>query len=134
MERASRLLAGLRHVRESCDAGDIVCAAWSRAAGKKIAAHTRASKLVRSTLVVEVEDWLWQRNLRGFSRQLLKNLEAAVGPGTVTELEFRIMPRRRGPVVAEASTASHIPDEADGISDPGLRRIYRRRRGKESAA
>ena len=96
MQQASRFIASLSPLRGSCDAGDIVCAAWKRAVGKKIAAHSRASKLVRDKLVVEVEDWLWQRNLMGMSRQILKNLEQAVGPGIVADVEFRIMPPRRG--------------------------------------
>jgi hypothetical protein len=134
MERISRLMAGLDSIRTSCDSGDIVCAAWNRAVGKKIAAHSRATKLVREKLVVDVEDWLWQRNLMGLSRQILENLEQVVGPGMVSDLEFRIIPPRRGPQLAEASTqAFALTDEADAISDPGLRRIYRRRRNKEIA-
>jgi len=117
-----------------CDSGDLVCAAWKRAVGKKVAERTRATKLVRDKLVVEVEDWLWQRNLMGLSKQILKNLEKAVGPGIVADLEFRIMPIRRGPQVAAASMpAFELTDEADGITDPGLRRIYRRKRNKEIA-
>ena len=137
MQQISRFMAGMSSLRESCEAGDIACAAWKRAVGKKIAVHSRASKLVRDKLVVEVEDWLWQRNLMGLSRQILKNLEHAIGPGIVNDLEFRIVPPRRGPHVAEASTRSFelhaLNDEADGIVDPGLRRIYRRRRNKEIA-
>ena len=134
MKQASRLLASLDTLRLSCDAGDIVCAAWKPAVGKKVAEHTRASKLVRSTLVVEVEDWLWQRNLMGLSRQILKNIEKAVGPGIVDDLEFRVMPPRRGPQVATTSTpAFELTDEASGIMDPGLRRIYRSQRQREIA-
>lgn len=134
MKQASRLLASIDNLRLSCDPGDIVCAAWKPAVGKKVAEHTRASKLVRNTLVVEVEDWLWQRNLMGLSRQILTNLDRAVGPGIVTDLEFRIMPPRRGPMVAKTSIpAFALSDEASGIADPGLRRIYRTKRQREIA-
>ena len=134
MQQASRFLASISSLRETCDAGDLVCAAWKRAVGKKIAIRTRATKLVRDKLVVEVDDWLWQRNLMGMSRQILKNLEQAVGPGIVKDLEFRIIPLRLGPRVAEASTqAFELKDEADAILDPGLRRIYRRKRSREIA-
>ena len=137
MQQVSRFMTRLNPLRDSCDTGDIVCAAWKRAVGKKIATHARASKLVRDKLVVEVEDWLWQRNLMGLSRQILKNLEQAVGAGIVADLEFRIVPPRRGPTVAQASTPafelSQTLDEANGIADPGLRRIYRRTRRKEIA-
>src|SRR5580704_15253310 len=104
MKQASRLLATFDNLRGSCEAGDIVCAAWNPAVGKKVAERTRASKLVRETLVVEVEDWLWQRNLMGMSRQILKNLEKAVGPSMVTDVEFRVIPPRLGPKLAGAST------------------------------
>jgi hypothetical protein len=134
MQLASLFLANLSQLRDSCDAGDIVCAAWKRAVGKKIAAHTRASKLVRDKLVVEVEDWLWQRNLMGLSRQIMKNLEQAIGPGIVADLEFRLMPPRRGPRLAETSLpAFDLADESNGIADPGMRRIYRMKRKKEVA-
>ena len=134
MKQASRLLATLDNLSLSCDASDIVCAAWKPAVGKKVAEHTRASKLVRNTLVVEVEDWLWQRNLMGLSRQIMKNIDKVVGPGIVTDLEFRILPSRRGPRLAQASVpAFELSDEASGIADPVLRRIYRRKRQKEIA-
>ena len=134
MEQASRFLASLDNLRESCDAGDIVCAAWKGAVGKRIAEHTRASKLVRDTLVVEVQDWLWQRNLKGLSRQIVTNIERVVGPGIVADVEFRIMPPRRGPQVAQSSVpAFELSDDASGIVDPVLRRIYRSKRNKEIA-
>jgi hypothetical protein len=134
MQPASRCIAGMSNLRESCDAGDIVCAAWNRAVGKKIAVHSHAAKMVRNTLVVEVEDRLWQRNLMGLSRQIIKNLDQLVGPGMVADLEFRIIPPRREPRLAQASMpALELTDEADGIIDPGLRRIYRRKRDKEIA-
>ncbi len=106
--------------------------------GRRLPLPPRASKLVRDKLVVEVEDWLWQRNLMGLSRQILKNLEQAIGPGIVADLEFRIIPPRRGPKVAEASLPAfelglRENDDANGIVDPGLRRIYRRKRNREIA-
>jgi len=134
MKQASLFLTSLDHLRLSCDAGDIACAAWKPAVGKKIAEHSRASKLVRNTLVVEVEDWLWQRNLMGLSRQILTNIEKVVGPGIIADVEFRIMPPRRGPQVAQSSLpAFELSDEASGIPDPGLRRIYRSQRQREIA-
>lgn len=134
MQQASHFLAKISSLREACDAGDLVCAAWKRAVGKNIAAHSRASKLVRDKLVVEVEDWLWQRNLMGLSRQILKNLEKTIGKGLVADLEFRIMPPRRDAMRAAASSATfELSDEASAIADPGLRRIYRRKRNREIA-
>ena len=136
MQQASRFIASLRNLRDSCDAGDIVCAAWKRAVGEKIAGRARASKLVRDTLVVEVEDWLWQRNLMG-----LEPADSEEESGKSRRAGHRGRPRisascRRAvdPQLAATSTQEFsLVDEADRIRDPGLRRIYRNQRRKEIA-
>ena len=79
MEPASKLIRGLRLPGETLSAEELVCAAWPNAVGKKIALHTRAAKLVRTRLVVEVEDKVWQRQLFAISRHILGNLERALG-------------------------------------------------------
>ena len=79
------------------------CAAWKVAAGKKIAEHTRATALVRGSLIVEVEDQIWQRQLTTLSRFLVSNLEKALGEALVTDIDFRPMPRRSEPQRAETS-------------------------------
>ena len=56
MERASKLIRGLGLPSDTISPEQIACAAWASAVGKKIASHTRAAKLVRTRLVVEVED------------------------------------------------------------------------------
>ena len=109
------------------DSEQIACAAWARAVGAKLARHTRAAKLVRGRLVVEVEDEIWKRNLFSLSRHVMANLDKAIGPGIVTDIEFRVLPRRRDPQRALAldPNKSLEADEADGIQDPVLRRLYR---------
>jgi len=54
----------------------------------------RALKTVRTTLVGKVEDEIWQELVTyGKLRyQCLRNLEKAIGPEIVSDLEFRIMP------------------------------------------
>jgi hypothetical protein len=102
--------------------------------GKRIAAHTRAAKLVRNTLVVEVEDDIWKKNLWGLRYQILRNLEKAVGPEIVHELELRVMPLRREPQRDTGERLVLEPvDDADAISDPGLRRMYKSARRRETA-
>jgi predicted nucleic acid-binding Zn ribbon protein len=141
MQRASQILGKFSAApRKSkgadplLDPEELACAAWPRAAGKKITQHTRAAKLVRGRLVVEVEDAIWQRNLFSLSRHILSNLEKALGPGIVSDLEFRILPRRREPQRAEWSTQpAGEADESDLIGDPGMRRLYRAARQKELA-
>ena len=63
MERAGRLIRKLKLSREINDPETRARAAWNLAAGKKIAEHTRATALVRDSLIVEVDDYLWQRQL-----------------------------------------------------------------------
>jgi predicted nucleic acid-binding Zn ribbon protein len=133
MQRASRLIGHLNSAAPSISGEQIACTAWPRAVGKNIAAHTRAAKLVRKNLVIEVEDVVWQRNLFSLSRHILSNLEKNIGAGIVAELEFRIVPPRREPQRAAASAANVSRDEADGIADPVLRNLYKAARKRELA-
>lgn len=135
MQQASRIIAQWTGVSDVIGPERIACAAWSRAVGKKIAQRTRPLKLVRNTLVVEVEDELWRKNLWSLRFQILRNLEKALGPEIVEGLELRIMPPRLGPRrETETGFSLDIPlDEADAIADPGLRRIYKAARRRESA-
>lgn len=130
MERASSFVRRLS--RGIITPEEMALAAWPDAVGKRIAGHTRAAKLVRTRLVVEVEDATWQRNLFSLSRHILHNLEKALGPGLVDDLEFRILPRRREPVVARASVPTLL-DDADAIADPVLRDLYKLSRKKAQA-
>jgi hypothetical protein len=125
MERASKFIRGLGLPGDTLTADELACAAWPIAVGKRIAAHTRAARLVRSKLVVEVEDYIWRNQLFTLSRQILANLTRSVGPNLVDDLEFKVVPRRRDPARATVSTSTPLLDEADGIADPVLRDIYR---------
>jgi len=133
MERASKLIRGLRLSGDVITAEEVACAAWPDAVGKKVAIHTRAAKLVRNRLVVEVEDATWQRQLFGLSRHILANLERSLGPGLVEDLEFRVAPRRREPQRAQQATPALFADEADAIADPVMRGIYKASRKKALA-
>ena len=86
--------------------------------------------MVRSRLVVEVEDAVWQRQLFQLSSQILPRIAKVLGAGIVEELEFRIAPRipRRPPQMAAAPAA--VDAEAEGIRDPVMRAIYKRSRKK----
>ncbi len=135
MEPASKLISRLRLPGDTITAEDIACRVWPQAVGKKVAIHTRASKLVRGRLVVEVEDRVWQRQLFTLSHQILRNLEKRLGAGMVTDLEFRIVPRRIEPRRATApALLPELPmDDASGIEDPVLRSIYRLSKRKATA-
>jgi hypothetical protein len=134
MDQASRIIARWTGVSDVISPERIACGAWKRAVGKRIAAHTRAAKLVRNTLVVEVEDDIWKKNLWGLRYQILRNLEKAVGPEIVHDLELRVMPLRREPQRDTGERLVLEPvDDADAIADPGLRRMYKSARRRETA-
>ena len=74
MQRASQILGRISAAPRSRKQPDslldpmisteqVACAAWARAVGPRIARYSRAAKLVRGHMVVEVEDAVWQRNL-----------------------------------------------------------------------
>ncbi|MGO4880972.1 MAG: DUF721 domain-containing protein [Bryobacteraceae bacterium] len=130
MERASRLMGKLTG---PIDVDDLARAAWPLAVGKKIAARTRPARMVRTRLIVEVEDHVWKMQLLSLSRQILTNLERHLGPEIVADLEFRIMPPRRDAQRAEVSQPALAFDEANEIADPFMRHLYRSARKKATA-
>jgi len=128
MERAARAIAKIRGDQLSPD--ELAVAAWSAAVGRRLADRTNAVKLVRSRLVIEVEDAVWQSQLYQMRDQILPRVTAVIGPGIVDELEFRVAPRiqRRPPRIAAASSSSG--DEAESIRDPVFRALYKQARRK----
>jgi hypothetical protein len=140
MERAARLFQNKSVNREIVSDEDVFRAAWPLAVGKAIARHTSRLKLVRGTLVVEVEDAIWQRQLHTLSSQILNRLRKVTGNAVVTDLEFRIGIPRRAVQSAESgelfgAKASSQPnaDDAETILDPVLKKVYRLSRKKASA-
>ena len=133
MERASRLVGKIKIPAQTYGVEDLARAAWPAAVGKKIAAHTHAARMVRSSLIVEVEDDVWRMQLWALRGQILSNLARQIGEKQVEDLEFRVVPLRLPP--RQAATASTLTgDEAELISDPGLRRVYRADRERAAKA
>lgn len=139
MQRASQIIGRISSASKPTsdlspvlDSEQVACAAWPRAVGAKLAKHTRAAKLVRGRLVVEVEDETWKRNLFSLGRHIMGNIERSIGSGIVTDIEFRVLPRRREPQRAQTLDLSppKIADESDAIEDPVLRRLYRSSRSR----
>ena len=130
MEQAARIFARSNGLAKVLDNEQIACRAWAGLVGKRLAKYSRASKLVRDRLVVEVDDDMWKQSLYGLRYHLLRKIAAAVGEGIVCDLEFRVMPAR---FAAQRVTGSTLFDEADAIEDTGLRRIYRQSRLRETA-
>jgi predicted nucleic acid-binding Zn ribbon protein len=135
MDQASRIIAEWSGASDVISPERIACGAWNKAVGKRLAERTRAVKLVRDRLVVEVEDEVWRKNLWSLRYQILKNLEKAIGTQIVADVEFRVMPPRRGPQRQEIDRVgdSGVKDDSMEIADPGLRRIYRNARRRETA-
>ena len=133
MERASRLLGKLNFPGDTVTSSELICAAWSEAVGKRIARHARAERVVRTKLIVGVDDAVWRKQLFTMSRLILARLAESVGEGLVDEVEFRVAPQRLGPQRAPRSTSTLPEDEADRIEDPGLRRLYTSSRRRELA-
>jgi hypothetical protein len=132
MERASTLIRGMKLPGGTLSGEELACAVWPQAVGKKLASHTRAARLVRTRLVVEVEDITWQRQLNALSRHIVNNLEQILGKGAVDDIEFRIVPRRREPQRASEAMPA-LFDESAAIADPVMRSIYRAARKKATA-
>lgn len=124
MERAASLIRKLKLPAGSDNAEERAKAAWRLAAGPKIEKYTIAAGLVRNTLIVEVGDILWQRQLHALRHQILKNLAGILGEPLVTDLDFRPMPPRRHP---QRETTAANPD---GISDPVLGLLYQQSKRK----
>jgi hypothetical protein len=126
MQRAGRVIGTLKYVRSLADPEMRARAAWTVAAGETIARHTRAVSLVRGALVVEVGDYMWQRQLAPLRPVLVSNLKEALGEELVTDIDFRPMLARREP--QRAASARPSPGHA---ADPVLDALYQeaRRRG-----
>ncbi len=123
MESAARLIKNKKISRELLSDEDIARAVWPAAVGKAIATHTSRLKLVRTTLVVEVEDAIWQKQLHALSGQILTRLRKLTGNDNIVDLEFRIgVPRRQA---QRAESRNLADDEAERILDPVLKKVYR---------
>ena len=110
---------------------------WPAAVGKTIARHTGKVTLVRTTLVVQVEDAIWQKQLHGLSGQIVNRLQKLMGSTNVDSVEFRIgIPKRQPQRAATPDGAlaqAESADEADQIQDPILKKIFQISRKRATA-
>ena len=141
MERAGRIISKLKSARKHFTLAELTCAAWPAAVGKRLASKTRAIALTGDRLIVEVEDDLWRRNLAALHGQLLRNFGELLEGAAPKQIEFRIGIARRPPQREESigaftltSPVVRAADDADGIADPVLRRIYINSRRKALAS
>ncbi len=122
MQRAGKVLRKLTVGGDELSSDDIVRAAWPQAVGKQIARNSRVIGVRGRRIIVEVPDSLFQQNLASFERAILRNLAQIAGPGLVESIAVKIGVPRIEPGRA-ASPAGR--DEATGIQDAVLRKIYR---------
>jgi hypothetical protein len=111
---------------------------WRDAVGKYIASQTQPTHFVRTRLIVDVPDFTWKKQLHAMHGMILTRMRERLGPGAITDLEFRVAPPRIQPRAdAPAKPSRPLPlfdgvlaapvqpaDEADGIGDPVFRRLY----------
>jgi Dna[CI] antecedent, DciA len=138
MERAARLLNQNKYARKLVGDEDVARGLWPAAVGKTIARHTGKVTLVRSRLVVEVEDAIWQRQLHGLTQQIVTRVQKLMGSTAVQDLEFRIaipkrQPQRESGQARTEAIHPTVSDEADLIQDPVLKRVYRMSRKRATA-
>jgi hypothetical protein len=131
MERAGSLIRKIDRTRKCSSPEQLALAAWPSAVGKKIAVHTRAVGIFDGKLVIEVGDPIWQRQLSTLTGQILRNLERMTGESVVTTIDYRVRRERMAPR-REERRAGHF-DEAEEISDPVFRLIYKTARKKATA-
>lgn len=135
MERAVKVLKNKKLSREILSDDDLARAVWPLVAGRAIATHTLRLRVVRTTLVVEMEDAVWQKQLYPLTKQILDRLRAVTASDSIQDIEFRIGIPRREPQRADAPRIASVgpTDEAEGIQDPVLKKIYRLSRKKATA-
>ncbi|MBV9082474.1 MAG: DUF721 domain-containing protein [Acidobacteriaceae bacterium] len=139
MERAARLIRNAKYRHDLIADDDIVRGIWPAVVGKPIARHTGRLRVVRATLVVEVEDAIWQRQLHALGHQIVERLQKLMGSAQIQDVEFRVGVPGRPPQRAQSSQSRAVltdfqaGDEADMIQDPVLKKVYRLSRKRLSA-
>jgi predicted nucleic acid-binding Zn ribbon protein len=137
MERAARVINSSKVTSKILTDDELIRGIWPSAVGKVIASHTSRLRVVRTTLVVEVADATWQKQLFALSRQILDRVQKATGSTALTDVEFRVGIPRRDPQRADGSRNplfdSGATDEAEQIQDPVLKKVYRLSRKKATA-
>jgi hypothetical protein len=135
MERAARLLNKHKYSLALLDSDEYARAIWPAAVGKAIARHTSRLKVVRDTLVVGVEDAIWQKQLFSLSTQIVHRVQKCMGSTAITQIEFRILPPKREPQREPAPhpASPDAGDDAEAIQDPVLKKVYLLSRKRSTA-
>ena len=138
MERAGKLLGKVHLPADTLDPVVNVRAVWRRAVGKKIDEHARPKDIVRTTLIVEVADIVWQRQLHALKHFLIRNLNDALGGPFVTEIDFRPLTPRMKPQRAERHLSEPVSPpvpakRSNEVQDPVMALLYRQSKNRNTA-
>jgi len=100
---------------------------WMAAVGRELGRRTRPTWLGKGRLTVEVDGAEWRNQMYPLSGQILARLNKLLGEPLVSRIDYRVaQPVRRPPGRAGSAARLAEPlDEASGIEDPQLRRLYR---------
>ena len=106
--------------------------AWKHAVGETLSARAQAEALRDDTLVVAVEDKVWQRQLEQMCDQFLFRLNKVLGRRVVKKVEFRIAPEKFAvkkstvpdSTIAQRAIPIDLISAAANIEDPGLRKAF----------
>jgi len=71
----------------------VAFAVWNHVAGEGLRRQTAATSLQKQKLTVAVSDSVWQRQLESMSSHFLVRLNALLGQGSITFIEFRVDPK-----------------------------------------
>jgi len=106
---------------------ELALAYWPVVVGETVAERTRPVMLLGKRLVVDVDSLVWRRQLARLSRTIAAKLNRAIGRAIVEHIDFRVAAPKARPMGRATSAAGldTTEDDAAGIADAGLRRIYR---------
>src|SRR5690242_19094673 len=122
------VLRSIGSSQEVAEAAALV--AWKHAVGEGLQNHAVATKLDAGTLIVEVRDASWQKQLRTMKEQLLFRVNSVLGQAIVKEIELRVNPKAVIVTHPKKNESRDIPDNevpsdllsaASAIQDKQLR-------------
>lgn len=118
-------------------------AAWNKAVGVRIAAHTSLDKLQKDTLFVKVSDSVWMQQLHFLKQDILGKINQLLDEITVRSIHFSLgkMPvppagDKLPPAIVSSLKARDrkmIEENTASIEDPELREILKKVMTREIA-
>ena len=124
----------LRAVGSSPEVAEVAAlAAWKHGIGEGLQNHAVATRLEANTLIVEVRDAIWQKQLGTMKEQLLFRVNTVLGQAIVKDIELRVNPKAVIVTQPKKNESREIPDNevpldlwtaASTIQDKQLRQKF----------